>query len=59
MSASNYVWIIEMLIEDDWQPTTGCNLTLSDARQDRENWKSDNPNDVFRIKKYIPEENYK
>ena len=49
----SHVWIIEMLVNDKWEPTIGCGISKEDALMFmRAEWKSNNPNDKFRIAKY-------
>jgi hypothetical protein len=48
-----YVWIIEMFDNGQWYPTIGCGLTKADAQMFiRADWKVNNPNDKFRVKRY-------
>ena len=51
------VWVIEILIDDEWLTTADAYFTRKDARSDKLHyWEFNNPDDKFRIKKYIREE---
>jgi hypothetical protein len=51
------IWVIEMLIDGRWETTVGAYLTREWARDKKEHdWEYDYPNDKFRIKKYIRED---
>lgn len=51
-----YVWIIEILDKDKWQPTIGCGLIKDDAIMFmRTEWKPECPDDKFRVEKYHKE----
>jgi hypothetical protein len=39
-----------------WEPTVGAYLSRSSARRQMEDeWRYNNPNDKFRVVKYVPE----
>jgi len=52
------VYIIEMFCDQytksppRWEPTVGVALTRSAAREEIKNWRAQNPNTKFRIRKY-------
>ena len=49
-----YLWVVEMLIGTvEWKPTMGVAFTKKEARDVLKIWKSDNPDDKFRLSKYI------
>ncbi|MCP4262761.1 MAG: hypothetical protein GY774_35430 [Planctomycetes bacterium] len=49
----HHVWIVEMCVKGQWQPTAGCGLTKKDAvMRMKDYWKPNNPNDKFRVQKY-------
>lgn len=52
-----HVWIVEMQndVTREWEPTVGCALTLDDGRFDLRWWKSKNPDDKFKLTKYVPQ----
>jgi len=50
-----YLWVIEMKIDDRWLPTVWCNFTRAGARQSKIEWMQKNPDDKFRVCKYVPE----
>ena len=47
-----HVWIVEMLIDKEWQPTVGCGLRKIDAAEKIKGWRLRNPHDKFRVWKY-------
>ena len=53
----NYIWVVEM--QDDvslkFEPTVGVGLTRYDGRDEKWRWKTNNPKDRFRLKKYVAE----
>ena len=49
----NYVWIVEMLVDGEWDATVGIGLNKCDARCELHSWRVNNPNDKFRIVKYM------
>jgi hypothetical protein len=51
-----YIWVVEMLINKNWETTIGVKHTRSAIRDDLFDWKYRNPSDKFRIRKYIPED---
>lgn len=52
-----HVWVVEMWHDERerWEPCVGIGLTREDAREEREVWKLNNPDDRFRIEKYVGE----
>jgi hypothetical protein len=55
MSKPNHVWVIEMRIDDIWYPTIGCQLTRAEGKTERSNWARQDPEDKFRLTKYVVE----
>jgi len=51
-SPQRHVWIVEMMLGKQWQPTTGCALTRTDGRFLLKDWKVKNPHDKFRLIAY-------
>ena len=51
-----HIWVVEMLINKNWETTIGVKHTRSAIRDDLFDWKYRNPGDKFRIRKYIPED---
>lgn len=52
-----HVWIIEMLCDGKWEPTIGCRLTRSEAREEMKcDWMARNKHDRFRVRKYVAED---
>ena len=51
----NYIWVVEM--QDDvslkFKPTVGVGLTRKDGRDEKWKWETANPDDKFRLKKYV------
>ena len=52
---TNHVWIVEIKFngEGRWQPTVGCAFDKVDATLACSEWMQKNPDDSFRIVKYI------
>ena len=48
----NYIWIVEMRVGKNWLPTTGAGLVRVDAAIIAEQWRENNPDDKFRVRKY-------
>ena len=46
------LWVVEMKIGDNWEPTVGVGLTRADARWEKKCWEGGNPTDTFRVVKY-------
>ena len=52
----NKIWVVEMLNDETfkWEATIGVGLTKLDAKNDElQQWQKNNPNDKFRVTKYI------
>ena len=49
------IWVVEMWndIRERWEPTIGARLTKEDAEEEQKLWRESNPDDRFRIKKYV------
>ncbi len=50
----NYLWVVEMWVHA-WQPTVGVSLTKERGRSELKDWKQNNPNDKFRLHRYVSE----
>ena len=53
----NFVWVVK--IKEDghtWLPCEACGIDYNGGRLRMSVWKEDNPDDKFRVKKYISEE---
>ena len=50
--ASN-VLITDLKVDDKWKPTVGCTLDREYGRFAMRQWEKRNPNDEFRLRKYI------
>ena len=48
------VWIVEMWNEGmgRWEPTAAAWLTREEARRDLQDWRADNADDTFRVRRY-------
>lgn len=46
------VYLVEMRINDKWEPTVGATLTRNKAREELREWRNANPSDKFRVSKY-------
>jgi len=51
---TSYLWVVEMLIKNKWESTHGVSFTKEDGGKILKEYKSDNPDDEFRLTKYIP-----
>ncbi len=51
----NHVWIVESQMEHErrFTPTVGCKLTRAEGREELREWQKRNPDDRFRLTKYI------
>ena len=51
-----HLWVIEINFKDGkgWSPTIDSSLSREEARNDMIDWCINNPDDKFRITKYIP-----
>lgn len=48
------LWVVEILISGNWEPTVGAYLSRADARAAKHfEWEVHNRGDKFRIKKYV------
>ncbi len=48
-----YIWIVEMWDWTQWVPTVGAGITRKDAERNiRQEWKPNNPDDRFRVRRY-------
>ena len=49
---TNFVWIVEIQIDEHWKPCVGIGLDKADAQIEMTRWKKKNPDDTFRIMLY-------
>jgi len=50
------VWIVEASYDGGaWHPTVGVRLTRRDARVELAAWRRRNPDDRFRLRRYVAE----
>lgn len=54
----NVVWIVEMRLLAGWQPTVGTKLSRDEGRSELRSWQRRNPDDKFRLRKYISLESH-
>lgn len=47
------LWVVEMLVDGEWLPTTGARLTREDGRIALVEWRADNPSEKFRLAPYV------
>lgn len=47
-----YLWVVEMLIRNRWEPTVDVSFSRDAARERILEWREDNPDDRFRIRYY-------
>ena len=52
----NYIWVVEMQndVSLKFEPTVRVGLTREAGRRERLRLETYNPNDRFRLKKYVP-----
>ena len=53
------IWVVEMNCEDDdrgFSPTVGVGIEREQGRLRLHEWKERNPDDKFRLRKYVREE---
>lgn len=50
------VWVIEVFLDDEWQPCAEAAINRQDGRVKLGGWKTQNPDDKFRIAQYVREE---
>mgnify|MGYP001577691818 CR=1 FL=1 len=50
-----FIWVVEMFVNGGWGATVGIGLTRIDARKHMKSWQSRNPDDRFRLVRYIPQ----
>lgn len=50
-----YIWVIEIRFKNgkNWYPCQDASLDLREARKNLQAWKEGNPDDYFRISKYV------
>lgn len=49
----NYLWVVEVKTDGDWQSTVGVGLSRQEARVYIAIWRKKNANREYRIRKYI------
>jgi len=51
----NRIWLVEMwnFKRESWEPTVGAGLTKEEALYEASEWRRKNPDDRFRVKKYV------
>lgn len=56
MKNCNRVWVVEILnsrlARPRWEPTVDATLTRAECMQQRREWKTQNPDDHFRVCEY-------
>ena len=50
-----HIWVVEILENGKWLPTTGVASSMREARDEKDWWVTTNPQDKYRIKKYVRE----
>ncbi len=56
MRRRSHVWIVEMENDGLWEPTIGAALSRDNAGLVIADWREMNPDDSFRITKYVRHE---
>ncbi len=54
----HWVWIVEGNFDPKrrlrgWHPTVGIGLTKQDAQRAAQDWRARNPDDSFRVRRYV------
>jgi hypothetical protein len=49
---SQKIWVVEMKVGNNWEPTIGVGLTREDGRLELARWRGKNPTYKFRLVKY-------
>ena len=52
----SHIWVTEIKEKGEWLPTLGCGLTREDGMERMGHWIVRNPEDEFRLRKYVREE---
>ena len=47
------LWVVEMKIDGVFEPTVGVGICRYDGREELQDWKEKNPDDTFRLVKYV------
>ena len=53
----HYLWVVEMwnAEKEQWESTTDTTISRSEGREELAEWKQNNPDDKFRLVKYVRE----
>ena len=55
MGSNRVLWVVEMRMEHgEWEPTVGVGLERAHGWVQLREWKSNNPDDKFRLRRYLP-----
>ena len=49
------LWVVEMRVNQRWEPTTGSSLSRESGRYDLAEWRRANPSTHFQLVKYVVE----
>jgi hypothetical protein len=49
------LWVVEMFERGKWLPTVGTSLTKRAGQIELRQWRDDNPDDRYRLVKYVRE----
>jgi hypothetical protein len=52
---TTHIWVVEMRSGNKWLPTVGVCFSIRQARIEKSDWEERNPDDEFRIERYIRE----
>lgn len=50
-----HVWVVEIKHHNEWLPCSGVGLTGDKCLEECAEWKKRNPDDKFRVSKYVRE----
>ena len=48
----NKFWLVEMLVKDEWLPTTGCAINKASSELSLSIWRENMPEQTFRLGEY-------
>jgi len=52
--SSRHIWVVEMRLGGRWEPTAEGSLSRDAGRTEVRHWKEANPDDHFRLRRYVP-----
>jgi len=49
-----HVWVVEMCLNGRWGPAAEASLSRDRGRIEARHWREANPDDQFRLRRYVP-----